>query len=176
MNGVEGIGELEPDARDFLFGEMAGAGELAVEADSADEFHPQACASVDAFGAVDPHDIWMTDAGQEVGFTHERPFVAVALEEFERHLAIEAGVEGTIDLAVGTRADVFEDDERPPARRGVQRIRRRCGPGGRVQPNEPLDGFELPQQPLLVRGCGPRELSPVDGVSVGNPTGRAHQI
>ena len=79
-----------------------------------DEFHPQADLVSDSLGAVDGHDVRVANSRQQAAFFDDRACATFCLKapsagkEFERDVAIEPGLEGTIDLSEGAATNRFD--------------------------------------------------------------------
>ena len=94
-----------------------------------DELGPDAGLSVDALGAVDGDDIRMSNAREQTAFLDRparliRGLLLGLVEQFQRDLAIEAGVPGAIDIAKCAAADALEQGQWSPGTEGRRRIGR----------------------------------------------------
>ncbi len=83
------------------------------------ELGPDAALPVDSLGAVDGDHVGMPDAGEQAALLDRparliRGFVLAPMKQFQRDLAIEAGVPRTIDLAKSAGSDALEQRQRAP--------------------------------------------------------------
>ena len=107
-----------PIVRDLLRRKCLSAAKRLFERAALDELHPQADAAVDSFSAVDGDDVRMANACEQPAFFDDGGLRATlpadTRQQLQRHLAIQAGIPGAIDLAERALADALEHAQMAP--------------------------------------------------------------
>ncbi len=121
-----------------------------------DELHPQPDAIVVLLGAEHLHHVRVADAREPAGLLQD-PIVSHArglaflVEQLERDVPVEIGVERAIHLARHALTDPLEHDEAAPPRAARHAVRRRFVEGGNaaIERRDALDEPQMPDEPTL---------------------------
>ena len=120
VDGGERGADVLPDHRPFARAERAARSSRSDRAIPLDQLHPEPDAIVVLLGAEHLHDVRVADAREPAGLLQD-PIVshprglAFFVEQFERDVPVEIGVERAIHLARHALTDPLEHDEAAPA-------------------------------------------------------------
>ena len=160
MHGRHSAAYFDAHPQCALDAELGAGPEMLLERATVNELHPEPDLPADLLGAVNRHDVGVTDAGEQPSFVNDRRGALTGerlrRQDLERDVPVQAGVPGAVDLTRGAGADSPEDMEMRPL--ATCNLPVRVGNGG--------EDLQLAQQVRI--GAARFDRCPVDGVAIEN--------
>ncbi len=134
VDGGERGADIQADERGFAGAERPAGSHDLLERLAPHQLHPQADALVVLLRAVHLHHVRVTHPRQPPGLLEDATcaprVIALVVQQLERDVTVEIGIQGTVDVAGRAVPDPIEEQQPAPVRpgraaRAVDRCRRR---------------------------------------------------